>query len=74
MVAAAAFCRGPAQGGEEAAGWGFKSAERRRPSRARLGRQEAARRRRSAPGLRRVRVRHEADGGARCRCFRPATY
>jgi hypothetical protein len=43
---------------------GFKSAKRRRPSRAWLGHLEAARRRRSAPGLR-VRVRDEADEGAR---------
>jgi hypothetical protein len=43
---------------------GFKSAKRRRPSRAWLGHLEAARRRRSAPGLR-VRVRDEAEEGAR---------
>jgi hypothetical protein len=53
---------------EETTGCGFMGAGHRRPSRAWLGRREAARRRRDAPGLRRVRVRHEADGGARWAC------
>jgi hypothetical protein len=54
--------------GEEATGCDFMGAGQRRPSRARLGRREAARRRRDAPGLRRVQVRHEVDGDARWAC------
>jgi hypothetical protein len=67
-MAASALCRGAAHGREEAAVWGFKGAERRRPSRTQLGRREAARRQRDALGLQRVRVRHEADGSAKWGC------
>jgi hypothetical protein len=52
--------------GEEAAGWGFMGVEHRRPSR--VGSDAEGWRQRDAPGLRRVRVWHAADGSARWAC------